>query len=348
MSRYGPQVLPIAGPTLADALVQGVGSYMTQRDRMRREGFQDSAEVRATNADARAESLLGMQQAEEGRNVETYTYDRTTTRPLRQAQAAVNAYDDGVVRNPDGAMPAGNMAVDGAPQYSVDPTQTRSAQAVRAQAAQAQIAADNRTANALLMGQKFQNNLDVVDRKGGYAMRTKAMGVNALKEVARLRASAGGGIGAEALKQSEDKAGRSAMAYSRAMRDFEESGSDEKLRPALNAARATSEFDEQVYDLLLRERAPIALPTRGGPAPAPAPAGGLERAMTPGMASMPGNDMPQGVRGGAIPATPPPPPTTRKTREEIVRQRGAALRAGRDSTAVEARYKESLSANGYR
>ncbi len=362
MSRYGPQVLPIAGPTLADALVQGVGAFMSQRDRMRKQSREDSAEVRAGNADARAEALLGIQQSQEGRAVEADQYDRTYVRPIEQAKRATDAYDRGVDIQTDDQMIAGNIAVDGTSRYSVNPDRTATGDAKAARDAQAERDRQNRIANALIQKDKIESNERIAGVKARTAVTVQGMKGTVAERVAKVRAAGGGRATNEALKQAQDEAAVSASMLARAQKAFEESGNDPALMPQLQEAQERAEFDEGVYDVLLRDAAPaVVLPDRRQPAPAPSP---FIQGITPGVSGMPQGmpraaapapaAFPQGVKGPVTPAAPAPaavpvgPTQTRLSREQIDAMRSNALKAGRDPVGVENRYRQLLKANGYR
>lgn len=123
MSRYSPQVLPQRGITLSEVAMAGVEAFRSQRDRGRKQEFEDKAEERAAgrftldqNQDQRAERGDARDQTRLGIQQEEANYNRTTVRPIEQAGRVVNFMNAG-------GMAPGTVAggVEVAPGLRIDP-----------------------------------------------------------------------------------------------------------------------------------------------------------------------------------------------------------------------------------
>ena len=366
MSRYSPNVLPIAGATFADSLLQGVNAYMDTRAKKRREKFEDSAETRAGNVDSRAQAQLVINQDENTRAAGRYGAERAED-PLRMGMLESDARRRGVLyRNSGQPLPPDAVNIRGVPDYAISDSATEDERRRAAAAGLANIRA-------------------TVDREGMRSRENIArINAGSRETVARTpRPGAGGGAGGRSdptLTTTAAQARRARTTVEQLRKLISDTGGDQDSYDALREAEEELDFYDSQYQSVLQSRQPV--PTRtpkpqggpslfaqpfssmfGGTAPAPmAPGGAVAPPVMPQMPARPAAAprVPAATQGagpaslsprqspGAAPAAGTPPPAGRKTRAQIEGERKMYMGMGLDPSVVEAKYREQLAANGYR
>jgi hypothetical protein len=351
MSRYSPQVLPVAGAGFADALLQGVNSYMQTRQMRRREKLEDSAESRAMNVDRRADEQLVINQNQDTRAAGRYGVEMNEA-PVRQGMLESSARDMGVVYRGSGReVPADAENIRGVPDYYLDSEATKAAQAMARADALATIA-----------GERVNVQREAVEARERMNSETVRGRVAAQRIRSTSRPGGAGGVNSAPLREAGAQLRKAMTDRAAIQRALNDNPGDPDLLQRLDATDADVRFFEGQQQTLLRSAAPVPLPERAAPAPAgpqmftqpfssmfdgrpnlpqrgdaPAP-----QAVTP----RPAQQQPRAQQ--ALPARPAGSATpNRPTREQINQQAAQYLNMGVDPAVVEQKKRDLLRSNGY-
>lgn len=353
MSRYRPQVAPIAGATLGDALMDGVNGFMQERERRRRMMFQDRAESRAGNADlragnvdTRAQAELQMRQEDQGMQRDAFAFDKSL-RPATYSKAFAGAMDAGVRLPTDPTpRPANAVPVPGQSDYDVDPSRTPGARTERYRAGLQDLAKDR-----------------IGLQRAAIASREKISNDNikGRRDVAGVRASgaaAQNGPLGQAVRLLTD-AQRRVAALTRLQA---EGYDDPDTADALKTALGEVDYYSQQEQVLMRDaarRSGTELPDRSA-APKPGAQffgqpfngfGGGNNAPMPSYGAPPAQAVAPTPTPSVAPQRPAqgaPPPPPMMTKDQIDAEAADALRQGVDSGLVARRRADLYQKNGVR